>query len=370
MINKLRKSYIELKQILDIPKQISNIPEIVSENTFYPDKKRKSKYRMSIDNLLWIIKNREINQFYNSYGLDIKNWRNPDDFLPNNGIINDRNNGNIYLTKERFSYNYLAVLRDKYLFASYLAQVIGEDKVVPTLALYSNNEIYLPIDKTYISLEDFFKEDKKVFCKVNNGECAKGIFIIESNNHNYYLNDEKTSLSEIKLQLNDSRFIFQDLIQQHEALSLINSSSVNTIRIITVKGISGDVNIFFAYLRLGANEKSFVDNIAVGGIAVGIDNNGVLGEYGFLKSSFGTKVDRHPISDVEFEGYQLPYWNEVKDLVKNAHKQLYYFQSIGWDVAITPNGPILIEGNDNWEIRDPQNIDGGLKEKWHRLKMS
>lgn len=369
MINKLRKSYIELKQILDIPKQISNIPEIVSENTYYPDKKRKSKYRMSIDNLLWVIKNRELNQEYNSYGLDIKSWRNPNDFLPNNYFISNRNNGNIYL-KESFSYNYLAVLRDKYLFASYLTQVIGENKVVPTLALYSNNEIYLPKEKTYTSLEDFLKEDRKIFCKVTNGECGKEIFIIESNNHNYYLNDKKTTLSDIKLQLNGSRFIFQNPIQQHEALSRINSSSVNTIRIITVKGISGDINVFFAYLRLGANEKSFVDNIAVGGIAVGIDNNGILGKYGFLKSSFGTKVDRHPISNVEFEGYQIPYWNEVKDLVKSAHKQLHYFQSIGWDVAITPNGPILIEGNDNWEIRNPQSIDGGVKEKWHRLKMS
>lgn len=367
MINKLRKYYIEFRQILDVPIQISKIPEILKEDSFYPNKKRKSKYRMTIDHLLWVIKNKELNEFYNSYGLDIKNWRNPDDFLANNYAIKDRNAGNVYL-KESFNYNYLAILRDKYLFASCLAQVIGEDKVVPTLALYSNNEIYLPIDKTYISLEDFLKEDKKIFCKVNNGECAKDVFIIESNDHNYYLNNKKTTLSEIKLQLNGSRFILQNLIQQHEALNSINSSSVNTIRIITVKGMSGDINIFFSYLRLGANENSIVDNIAVGGIAVGVDNNGILGKYGFFKSSFGTKVDRHPISNVEFEGYQIPYWNEVKDLVKNAHKQLYYFQSIGWDVAITPNGPILIEGNDNWEMRDLQNIDGGLKEKWHQFK--
>jgi len=85
---------------------------------------------------------------------------------------------------------------------------------------------------------------------------------------------------------------------------------------------------------------------------------------------FGTKVEKHPISNTVFEDCQLPYWNEVKDLVEKAHKQFYYVQSIGWDVAITPNGPILIEGNDNWGSIPSQIVEGGLKEKWHKLKNS
>ena len=33
------------------------------------------------------------------------------------------------------------------------------------------------------------------------------------------------------------------------------------------------------------------------------------------------------------------------------HKHLYNIRSIGWDSAITPEGPVFIEGNDNWEIQ-------------------
>jgi hypothetical protein len=34
---------------------------------------------------------------------------------------------------------------------------------------------------------------------------------------------------------------------------------------------------------------------------------------------------------------------------------------IGWDIAITPDGPVFIEGNDNPEISGLQTVNGGLK---------
>ena len=41
---------------------------------------------------------------------------------------------------------------------------------------------------------------------------------------------------------------------------------------------------------------------------------------------------------------------KVKELVINANKQFYKLESIGWDIVITPNGPVILEGNDDWEI--------------------
>ena len=35
--------------------------------------------------------------------------------------------------------------------------------------------------------------------------------------------------------------------------------------------------------------------------------------------------------------------------------------SVGWDIAITENGPLFIEGNDNWELQAIQRTHGGLK---------
>lgn len=75
----------------------------------------------------------------------------------------------------------------------------------------------------------------------------------------------------------------------------------------------------------------------------------------------------HPNTGVVFKDYQLPYWNEVIEVVKLMHSYLKDIKSIGWDVAITPNGPVLIEGNDNWEIGGPQDMEGGLKKRWYEM---
>ena len=65
--------------------------------------------------------------------------------------------------------------------------------------------------------------------------------------------------------------------------------------------------------------------------------------------------------------YILPTLYEVKELVINAHKQFYELESIGWDFVITPNGPVILEGNDDWEIGGPQDTSGGLKKRWIEL---
>lgn len=39
---------------------------------------------------------------------------------------------------------------------------------------------------------------------------------------------------------------------------------------------------------------------------------------------------------------------EAADLCVRLHDDLPGLHSVGWDVAFTPDGPIVIEGNDNW----------------------
>lgn len=369
ILKKLKNLRNEVISISEIPGNILEIPKIIKGKSYYPDKERKSNSSMFFDNLMWIIRNREVNYSYNFDGLDIQDLMYLDGFLSKKDLIRERNYGN---SGEKYGlvYNYGCLLKDKYKFSSYLSYVIGEDKVVPIVALYSNEEVYLLDEKIYISLEDFLKKDMKMFCKIIDGESGEDIFVLEKDNDNYYLNNKLSTLLEIKTRIGKSKFIFQNVIQQHEALNKLNDLTVNSLRIVTVRGTSGKINILSSYLRLGAVKDSVVDNIGAGGLGVGIDDNGVLKKHGFYTEPFGTKTERHPISNEVFEGYQLPYWDEIKDLIEKAHKQFYHMQSIGWDVAITPNGPVLIEGNDKWDVVVPQSIENGLKERWYRLKNS
>ena len=57
------------------------VHKIVNEPSFFPELKRKSKLKRYFENYLWVIKNKRPSFFYNQFGLDIKNFRNADDFI-------------------------------------------------------------------------------------------------------------------------------------------------------------------------------------------------------------------------------------------------------------------------------------------------
>ena len=67
-------------------------------------------------------------------------------------------------------------------------------------------------------------------------------------------------------------------------------------------------------------------------------------KYGYNKK--GERVEVHPTTGLKFDGYEIPSFDRVIELVKKAHPMVPHFRSVSWDVAISENGsPILIEGN-------------------------
>lgn len=63
---------------------------------------------------------------------------------------------------------------------------------------------------------------------------------------------------------------------------------------------------------------------------------------------------------------KIPYWDELLATAKRFHKFFYGIPSIGWDVAITPNGFVFTETGEDWEIPLYQVTHGGLREKFYK----
>ena len=63
------------------------------------------------------------------------------------------------------------------------------------------------------------------------------------------------------------------------------------------------------------------------------------------------------------KGYHIPYLQESISMAISLHKKFSTVHSIGWDIAITTDGPVFIEGNDNWEISLIQACSYGLKKE-------
>jgi hypothetical protein len=81
---------------------------------------------------------------------------------------------------------------------------------------------------------------------------------------------------------------------------------------------------------------------------------------GIFKPRYGGKVERYPETGITLKGFQIPFFNESMKLACNLQSYLYGIHSVGWDIAITPNGPMFIEGNDDWEGGIPMSIEKKL----------
>lgn len=352
------------------PISLVRIRKVIAMPTYYPELPRKSKMERWKDNIVWLLKHKEVNYLYTGYGLDIKDFRDPDDFIPRREFCAQRNAAVNW--KQAFygnPYNDVVLVRDKYVFASYIESTIGASAIPATIGLIDHSEVFLHQEKKWISIEQFCQTDSRFVLKDTDGTYGDSVKLVTIKDGAIIYDGESHSVDVFVRDYGKKRLLLQELIVQHDALLAFKTRCVNTVRAITVRGKSGKIELFAAFLRVGNDNETFVDNRAKGGLAVGVEpDTGRLMKYGFPHEEFGTKVTVHPMSGISFEGYQLPYWQETLELICNAHRQFQDIGTIGWDVTITADGPIIVEANDGWEISGPQDTHGGLKERWNRLR--
>lgn len=140
----------------------------------------------------------------------------------------------------------------------------------------------------------------------------------------------------------EDRYYLEEVIRQCDEMASFNPSSVNTIRVMT-HNVDDHPTIFFCSVRVG-NGDTVVDNFHSGGMSAVVDNDtGVVKGAAMDKSM--RRFDAHPVTGVVFQGFQIPCWEEAKEMVYASCRMHPEMTVIGWDVCITEQGPILIEGN-------------------------
>lgn len=139
-------------------------------------------------------------------------------------------------------------------------------------------------------------------------------------------------------------FLVEEGLAQHEAMRAVYPDSINTIRIVTLTDEKGEPHPLYAFLRTGRG-GACVDNTTSGGLSALICADGVIRRPA-LSDKTGEYFDAHPDTGHSFIGFRIPYYNEAVRLCKRAAQVRPDMRYVGWDVAITPNGPVLVEGND------------------------
>jgi hypothetical protein len=189
--------------------------------------------------------------------------------------------------------------------------------------------------------------DKRIIIKPVRGQAGQGIAIAYREGDSYVIREKQKEYRLEDFKLID-RSIIQEVIEQNSEIAKISSTSVNTIRVVTLYTRSDEVIVISANMRFGVG-KSYVDNVSAGGIHVGVDYaTGTLKKLAYDKH--GNRLTEHPTTGVKFEGYKIPHWNEVKQMALNVQKSFPFYKLLGLDVALTDEGPVLIEINPNADL--------------------
>lgn len=331
---------------------------------------RKSVLTMVWENLLWRFKYNEVCLYYFVYGLDVKG-RSPKDYMAYTefrimrNILNIRQREN---TRTKYTFNYLSLVRDKFIFYQYCKSL--NMPCPKTLALVSKGRIswYNGENIEWKPLETIQESNFLAFCKETTGEGGQGAFILEVNNGEMKISGKLASVSELYTQFGVSTYILQEMIKNHHLLSEIYPKSLNTLRLHTILNRDGSVDFFSAVQRFGAN-GSIVDNGCFGGMFVGVSEDGVLNNYGCHEPHTGNKKliikEYHPNTNVKFAGLKLPFWEDILKTAKSFHRFMYGIPSIGWDIAITEDGFYFTEAGEDWEIAFDQAANGPQRKHFY-----
>ncbi len=137
--------------------------------------------------------------------------------------------------------------------------------------------------------------------------------------------------------------MMEECMENHPDLKRLAPSSLNTIRIVTVLDMKGNVHIPAALLRMGSG-TSLTDNYHTGGMACPIDlRTGKL--TGTATGEFNTPYLEHPYTKIQFQGYPIPRFQEIMEMARKVALEEPGARYVGWDFVVTPKGIEILEGN-------------------------
>lgn len=340
--------------------------------SYYPECERKSKSQILKDQLFFVWKYGYVEKFYYTYGFDrVEMTREKmEEYLVTFTTfmlrMNYLNSQNPYYDDFQGKMTCRVINQDKFYFYLFLSRL---GIPTPKVFCFIKNKQILYVDEQFNidssltirdQLRQLFSNDLEAFAKPSDGMLGQGAFKLKIKDSVVEMDDVKHTLEDLIDAVLSADYLIQELIVQDEKMSALCPTSVNTIRMQTVMDKDGNVIPFGSGVRIG-RVGNYVDNWAKGGVFVGIDmETGRLKDMGILKPKYGTKVFEHPDTHVIFKDYPVPYYKEAEALAVKLHKMMYRSHSIGWDIAITAHGPVIIEGNDRWEISLIQAVHGGL----------
>lgn len=255
------------------------------------------------------------------------------------------------------SADYASLARDK--FCSHLL-LEKADIPTPQLFCYYNPEMGESIGiqaNDYASVRALLynKNVKAFVCKPSfYSSHGEGVFVckellFEDSDCIMVLRDKKLSLR--KFLESAGPCLFEALVIQTKQFNTFNPTSVNTVRMVTALYPDNSVKTVAAFVKIG-RMGSEVDNAGAGGnadAAIDINNGKIFNSIQFNSWMDIKSIYVHPDTNAQIDGVMIDNWTEMLGIVESYQRRIPFIKMIGWDVAVTDNGPVIIEINNYWD---------------------
>lgn len=312
------------------------------------DPERKSLARIVYEVMSLWLRYREIPRHYFSRYLFKRNKNNIADFLPDKFLYRIKLHFNEKRARE--------VVENKLYFDFFYSQFqipVAEIKMYNhrhVFVIHRQPHVVTNVEEFSSLLEDLLKNESGESLFVKKTYWSYG----GANIYKVSLGDLQNQefIGDIYKEVIKTGYLFQEVVKQHAHLNALNVSCLNTLRMDTFIDKDGSTEIISAYFKTNI-KNSYIDNETKGGCEVPVDlATGRLGKYGHLTLKYnGLHIPTmHPVTKVEFENYQIPFFAEAKELVLKVARLVPNLRLMGWDVAISEKGPVLIEGNSDYNI--------------------
>ena len=236
---------------------------------------------------------------------------------------------------------------------AYFAECCAANRIphVKTLAIIEKDEVIWNIDPENLRFDIFSKPRKgkgaigaEAFRYVSPGrfrDLRGGNFTIEH------------LISHLRERAKGKTILVQRWLTNHESIRDLAHDSLITFRVITCMNEQGDIEVTDAMLRVLVDlepkwKPAVLDDEFAAPINLATGSLGLLTGDDMRTCCRRYKV--HPVTNAKVENRLIEHWPAIAGLASRCHAAFDHRLMIGWDIALTPHGPIMLEGNTKFDV--------------------
>jgi hypothetical protein len=247
----------------------------------------------------------------------------------------------LYIEPVLNDFRFTKYIENKALYDRNLARVKTPNTWLRKIDTIYYDKEYNAVALTDKVLYEFIAAEKQVILKASVESGGGSNIRVFSKRDNIYWDDSTKLDCELLKSFPD--FVLQEWIRQHEYFAQFNPSSNNTVRILTYRSVlTNEVHVLHSLLRIG-EKGTLLDHDNLGGIVVGISEDGEL-------NSFGTNINGFRFASSNgislAKNSEVPFIEEIRKIAKDVARQVFYGRFLAMDFTIDGSGqPLLLDIN-------------------------